>query len=938
MFKAFGILSTLLLMSCGAPQEGRKERLKLPVNDSKETSVILIGTDLTPAFREELKQKNISLEGETIIRLKGQTQDLADLEVPALSHFDYQIDSPLEVQAEAFGEIDREALYLAKAEFGILEFWKKYPRADGRGVIVGVIDDGISPHQAGFKRTSTGERKFLAKGSQSSLSTFSLEESAEGYQTLVTEKSGFSGKLDLNADGKISQFKASVSTDGTKVCLDLDLSDSFSEEECRGTFKSSGEYFVLPANKLLVTMVEVDLLKKELKIFQPEKGDDSHGEGVASVMAAFAQGQLAGFDGVAPGAQIVDYDLSENTDKPSENEYTLGTFLLAFDWLGREGAEVANVSYSLFYTNAETQTFMAKAINALVEKHNMVISFSAGNNGPGLGSLNRRLIYPPSVMVAGAYAPKGLDERVWGTTGLPEDGRVIYYSSRGPGAGGVGPSMISPLSSLTHSSSDSGYRAFNGTSSASPALAGAAAVLISGIKLEGLKVDAPTVVQALRLSARQIADEPFVAQGYGLPQIEKALTIYKELITGKKFSHLTHTVNRGGLDNTSAQGIFLKKSTSSPVETFRVTMTGQLSKLASPEASTNLLTPVDVEYSRGIKGPSESWVSISSSRLSVDVNVAEALNGENEAFGEIKVYSKVDKTLLAVIPVTVVNDQEVGNHLRESLTVGAQEGARLHLSVPSGVRGLKVRARLLEGESRFLNIAAFDTNYIRFLNVGMAQEFILPVARPGHYQLTLSMIQGTERAATVEFDIEEIKLELATEITSSKGKIKLKNLSMATLQGDLILTPEDRIVKSVIFNNSSVPEMELSVPKGSYQVRAKTTERYDLSYFYDNCSIRKLTEQGYEPVEGASFQNTSDEEVQLKVRCVPFDFGISSRPELLWKMEIAAFKEPLSIRADMNGFTTKSLALPELASGDSKVEFSVGLSKEKMDLGQLEVN
>lgn len=937
MIKALSLLSTLILVSCGGPQN-KTAKLNLPVTSEGKTSVLLVGTDLNEQFKDDLDKSGITLEGDTVLRLTGQAEDLNRLNIPALENFDYAVDARIDVEKTAFGEIDEEALYLAKKDFGILDFWKKYPQADGRGVIVGVIDDGISPNQIGFSRTSTGARKFIAKASQSSFSTYSMTETAEGFTALIKEGVGFAGKMDLNQDGIIGSFKAFIAPDGNKVCLDLNVDDAFSEEECKGTFKKTGDYFVLPKKKTLVTMAEVNLDKKEIQIFQPEMGDDSHGEGVASVMASFRQGNLPGFDGVAPGAQIADYDLSENTDKPSENEYTLGTFLLALDWLAIQGADVANVSYSLFYTNAKTQTFMAKALAAIIEKHNIVVSFSAGNNGPGLGSLNRRLIYPPSVMVAGAYVSKELDERVWGTTGIPEDGRVVYYSSRGPGAGGVGPSMISPLSSLTHSSSDAGYRAFNGTSSASPALAGAAAVLISAIKQQNLQVHAATVVQALRLSSRQIKNEPFISQGYGLPQIEKALKIYQELIQGLKFAHIQHTVNRGSVDGTNAEGIFIKKSQADSVESFRVTLKGFLSSLAPTDAETNLLTPVDLEYTKGITGPKELWVSLSSSRFTVDVETHNLLGNEKEAFGEIRVYSKLDKTLMAVIPVTAINDMRAGSFLREKLTVSSQEGARLHINVPEGVKGLKVRARLLEGEYRFLNASAYDTDYVRFINLGMPQEFIIPTAKPGHYQITLAMIQGTERQASVEFEIEEVNIKLLTEVAVSGSRIKVWNQSTATLQGDLILTPKSNVLKTTIFNNKSTPEETMTLPKGSYQVELFPTEQYDLSYLYANCSVMKKTGDIFEATESSVFRNTNDEDVTLKFRCIPFDYGIDPNEDLLWKMVVTSFKQEEAIRFDVFGRAEKTIKIPELEAGIYKVEFGHGLSGNRIFLGNIEIH
>ena len=68
-----------------------------------------------------------------------------------------------------------EAYFLAKKDFNLPSFWKKNPKMDGRGVIVGVIDDGISPHAQGFKKTTTGQRKVIGHYSNSTGLRFTLK-------------------------------------------------------------------------------------------------------------------------------------------------------------------------------------------------------------------------------------------------------------------------------------------------------------------------------------------------------------------------------------------------------------------------------------------------------------------------------------------------------------------------------------------------------------------------------------------------------------------------------------------------------------------------------------------------------------------------------------------------------------------------------------------
>ena len=57
-------------------------------------------------------------------------------------------------------------------------------------------------------------------------------------------------------------------------------------------------------------MLEYDHSKKIVSFNEGESRGDSHGEGVASVLAGHNIGGK--FDGVAPGAQLIDYDLIRN--------------------------------------------------------------------------------------------------------------------------------------------------------------------------------------------------------------------------------------------------------------------------------------------------------------------------------------------------------------------------------------------------------------------------------------------------------------------------------------------------------------------------------------------------------------------------------------------------------------------------------------------------
>jgi subtilisin family serine protease len=936
------LCTLLFLISCGQAQKPKKN---LVVQGSGEASMLVSGISDSQSIHDQARALNLKVVGDAVLKISGDVENMNALQIDESDKVQMIQDAPLTVSAPAEFEPDHQSFYQAKKDFGFVEFWKKRPEADGRGVVVGVMDDGISPHQAGFKLTTDGKRKFLKKGSHSTFSTFPLIVSESGdFTTTVDEVTKtFNGAIDFNSDGKSESWGATVSADGKKICLDLNTDKVFSADECKGSFSQTGDYFVLPAAKKLVLMTEVDLAAKTLQILPSERGGDAHGEGVASVLAGHLIGNIPGFDGVAPGAQIVDYDLSEYTNKVVEQEYTIGTFINGLDWLGKNGAEVTNVSYSFYFTNAKAQAFMAQAFDAIVKKHNMVISFSAGNNGPGLGSLNRRAMYPSSVLVAGAYVSPELDEHVHGVTGLPEEGRVVFYSSRGPGPMGVGPTLIAPLSSLTHSSPEVGFTAFNGTSSASPALAGAAAVFVSALKQEGLKIDAPTVVHALRLSGRQLKNEPFIAQGYGLPQIETAISFYKKLIRGEQYLFVDSIVNKGSIDGVEARGVVIKTSVARDIETRKIQLGGVLSALAPADTVTNLVIPVNIEYSAGITGPSELWVA-SSSKMFVDIDVAAILkNNPIEAFGEIRIKSKTDGTLMSIIPVTIINDLDVRKTTRINLKVSSQEGKRIHFNAAPGVKGFRLRITQVSGEDKFLELSVFDPSWSRAKYTSVKRELWVHTPTPGHYQVGLDMNGGSSESAELQFEIETIDLKVTTTFASAEApKIKIANYGMTPVYGVVILQSEPKTLGSSFFNykkDSKLGEVTLSLKKGSYKADLSATTESDISYMSGNCSTRKLNADGTEDVAlGSTFKNTKDEEVKVTFKCTPFDWGAEGDETVAWVLRVLDASKSVEVRADLAGRKFSEITLPKTEPGTYTVWVRDSISQDAINLGSVEVN
>lgn len=891
------VLSLLALISCG-PIQGKANKKK----SKKQAEIVTL--NLTQTQQNMARELGLKVEGKAVYIISGDQEAIDQLAIQ-----DSITEDQIVIEMNQDGDLDARNFYLAKKDFNIPEFLAKNPTYDGRGVIVGGIDDGVSPSLPGLKTTTDGKRKFLNRTASSNFYEYTFKNvgnsdvytDASAYTMTYGESftKAFEAKIDiekkkdtndstrdLNGNGSRDVFDMSVyeTSNGVVACIDLDLNEKIDKVECLRPFSKSGDYIFWNKENQRELTFEYDSENNTIKLSEGEVSGDSHGEGVASVMSGHKIGGL--YDGVAPGSQYIDYDLSQDVGEFTQKTiYSIGTFVRALEWMGQNGAEVVNISYSIFFYNAKSQDFMRKALKKLVEEYNMVISFSAGNNGPGLGSHNRGAIYPKDVLVAGAFLNKELDENVHGVTGLPEQGQVVYYSSIGPGVhGGMGATVISPLSSLTHNSGTDGYRAFNGTSSAAPALAGAAAVLISAVKQEGLKVDAGSIVHALRLSAKRLIDVPYVVQGAGLPKVDKALEIYKEIITGKQFKNIRIDISKSFEDGVKTQGLIYKTSEISGVEEEEVLLKGILSDIAPVEAAVNLVEPVRIEYSHDfIKGAGNLWIANSKSRLYIEIDLDAAKKLEHEVFGEIKIISQRTDKVLQTIPVTIINDIFMDKKVTVDGALAAQSGHRLHMKVPAGVKAVGVRmldgTRMTEyARGNFYNSSRVRQSTLRGLAPG--KVFYHEVDGGNSIQFTLARFGGTSNHLEFKYEIFPIAVSLNSEYVSvDNPKLNATN-SYGQLNSEIIVRevfePIAKVVKK--YKKSEKEPFTISAEideTGTYELAYDFAKKPMTTYFYFNCSYQvekddKVVDRG--SGSSVNFILSNDLPKKLTFTCFPFDY------------------------------------------------------------------
>lgn len=932
--------------SCQKVDQEPKKLWNASENTPSNTTKTILVTGLQSEDRESLISQaetfGIDVKGHHLLSLSGPVNVLSKLEISNESYLseEYAVgeDEKLHVEKlDTSHNADEKVYYLAKKDFGLPSYWLKNPTHDGRGVKVGVIDDGISPLHEGFQETSTGERKFLARSSNSSFyvvklkPTTTLEGTAASYDGQFDRAfsgifneaplSKLSEPLDLNSDGKASELMVTVysSENANTICVDSSANGTYENRECFGEFKASGEFGFWNEEERTTILADFDPESLTVRLSEGERKGDSHGEGVASVLAGHKLGGK--FDGVAPGAQILDYDLSENSIVADERIYTLGTFFRALDWLGANGAEVINISYSLFFYSADSQKFAKKALDSLIDKYNFIISFSAGNNGPGLGSFNRGLLYPERSLVAGAFVSKDLNEYVHGVTGLPDPGRVVSYSSRGPAPdGGSTPTVISPLASISYATANEGYRAFSGTSSASPALAGMATVMLSAIKELELGIDVGSIVAAIRLSAVPLENVPFVDQGAGLPKISTALEIYKRLIEGKQFERIDVELRKVGPDGITRKGAFLRYSEMSKLTEFRANLRGIISNLAPDSRKTNLLKTVTIEYDKPwLRGPSRSFVSAGTSSIYVTVD-RELLEEEasfladGEHLASIIIRDSNTNEWLYSIPVSVVIDTPLAKEsLKKYVALGPEEGKRVHFSNPQNAIGVRIEQKRMNGPLdaqtwfRFYDSSATIT--WSQANTESEATYYLPLEKSrGWHQLAVSRIKGGDSALAHEINLVPLYMEI------EEPFVPLEN-SIITLRNDGLkefvrlrivnsASTTEKKLKSLRIDESFIHTTETLAP-GKYKITLNPGNPVDVSNWITSCFL-ELHDSNQTLIRYIS--TFRDPEVtiseteagsKLKISCRPFEFTtLENKEKFLWKLEVKKYPDNESVFAE----------------------------------------
>ncbi len=636
--------------------------------------------------------------------------------------------------------------YLPSRDIGSPQFSAQHPTFDGRGATIAIVDgsiDLLSPELQTAKTLDgrptrkianvlTAERDALVPDYENSrisgyvainmgkeVMAYDGKLTHEGVTYAVpaqiTFRLGFlnermnNAKDDLNRDGNpenSSNLFAVLWHEKTNtVWVDTNQDHSFINEKRMTDYHVNNDVGIFgkddPATAIRETVgftVQTDATHKVVYVMP---GYSSHGTGVAGVAAGknFFGGLI---NGVAPEAQIISVPFGGQKVLPSEVE----SIILA---VKHPQVDVVSVQISFVVPLNDGRSTLSIICNRLIEKYKKLIFFSSGNSSGALNFINEGATASKAIAV-GSYIHRETARVNYGIA-TDQEHNLDAFTGHGPAKNGTfKPNILAPTVSLTTWPGflpsqtyggtyelPPGYGVGGGTSTSTPIAAGAAALLISAAKQNGVKYDADRLRWAIMSSARYLQNYKAHEQGAGCFQVGAAWEALKnapdiiEIVSRAPvlaaLSQYLDEPNRGvgiferegwSLGQSGQRSIVLTRiSGESKPMTFRARWLGNDGIFSSPSALTlPLNSPVTIPIAVNAKSPG-----VHSAIFNLDI-----------PGGSSAIYQIMNTIVVAHQFVArsgfIVTEKAQADWMRES---------SCYLNVPAGTRALKLDVKIAQG-------------------------------------------------------------------------------------------------------------------------------------------------------------------------------------------------------------------------------------------------
>ncbi|MFH8774861.1 S8 family serine peptidase [Streptomyces sp. NPDC017958] len=478
--------------------------------------------------------------------------------------------------------------YNPSFETGAVDFVDEHPKADGRGVTIGILDSGVDLGHPALQKTTTGERKIVDWVT----STDPILDSDATWRPMVTSVSGpsfgYGGQTWTAPAGSygISTFKESATTGGDEkgdlnrdgdttdswgvlydaaagtVTLDLNNNHDFTDDTPMKPYKDGYQigYFGTddPKTDVVERVPFVVQIRKDVPMdpyggsWVGKKADfvnigvieSEHGTHVAGITAA--NGLFGGeMNGAAPGAKIVSSRACTWTGGCTNVALTEGMI----DLVTNRGVDIVNMSIGGLPALNDGNNARAELYTRLIDTYGVQLVISAGNSGPGANTIGDPGLADKVISVGAA-----ISRQTWAANyGSQVEKRyaMMPFSSRGPREdGGFTPTLVAPGAAINTTqtwlpgspvaeagySLPAGYSMLQGTSMASPQATGASALLLSAAKRKGIDLTPAMLRTALTSTADHIKGVQAYEEGAGRINIVDAWDAIRDDATSHDYT------------------------------------------------------------------------------------------------------------------------------------------------------------------------------------------------------------------------------------------------------------------------------------------------------------------------------------------------------------------------------------------------------------------
>ncbi|MEU6092886.1 S8 family serine peptidase [Streptomyces sp. NPDC047085] len=478
--------------------------------------------------------------------------------------------------------------YNPSFETGAVDFVQDHPKADGRGVTIGILDSGVDLGHPALQKTTTGERKIVdwvtatdpildgdatwrrmtnpVSGPSFTFGGATWKAPEGNYQVNLFRESvtaGGDAKGDANRDGDTTDVWGILydPAAGT-VRVDLNNNFDFTDDTPMKPYKDGYQigYFGTddPSTDVVERQPFVVQIRKDVPT-DPYGGDwvgkkadfvnigvieSEHGTHVAGITAA--NGLFGGkMSGAAPGAKLVSSRACTWSGGCTNIALTEGMI----DLVTNRGVDIVNMSIGGLPALNDGNNARAELYTRLIDTYGVQLVISAGNSGPGANTIGDPGLADKVISVGAA-----ISKETWASnygSAVEKRYAMMPFSSRGPREdGGFTPTLTAPGAAINSTqtwlpgspvaeagySLPAGYSMLQGTSMASPQATGASALLLSAAKQKGIDLTPATLRTALTSTADHIPGVQAYEEGAGRINIVDAWDAIRDEATAHDYT------------------------------------------------------------------------------------------------------------------------------------------------------------------------------------------------------------------------------------------------------------------------------------------------------------------------------------------------------------------------------------------------------------------